>query len=167
MGSSTAGLAQHERASEEGRAVFDFAPGVLDDYNLYARAFYQSGKRYTAQLYYGVGTDGRSEYRADPYNVYEGIGDYWFYINLNFEKYFDLGFSKLTVSMEVQNVLDNKNSQVVNPVTGRAYEYGDETPASYNDPRFPKLQGTVTPYPYNPARYLAPRTAKIGVSFKF
>jgi hypothetical protein len=29
------------------------------------------------------------------------------------------------------------------------------------------LQGTVSPYPYNPARYLAPRTAKLGISFKF
>jgi outer membrane receptor protein involved in Fe transport len=151
----------------KGEPLFDFAPGILDDYNFYARAFYQSGKRYTVQLYTGTDANGRNEYMADPYNVYTGIGDYWFYINLNFEKYFDLGFSKLTVSMEVQNVLNNKNSQIINPVTGRAYEYGDETPSSYNDPRYPTLQGTVTPYPYNPARYLAPRTAKLGVSFKF
>jgi outer membrane receptor protein involved in Fe transport len=153
--------------TKKGEPLFDFAPGILDDYNLYVRAFYQSGKRYTAQLYSGVGTDGRPEYRTDYDHLYEMVGKDWFYINLNLEKYFDLGFAKFTVSMEVQNVLNNKNSQIINPVTGRAYEYGDDTPLSYNDPRFPQLQGTVSPYPYNPARYLAPRTAKLGVSFRF
>ncbi len=152
---------------KKGEPLFDFAPGVLEDYNVYARAFYQSGKRYTAQLFSGVTSDGRPEYRTDYDRLYEAVGDDWFYINMNIEKYFDLGFAKLTVSMEIQNVLNAKNSQIVNPVTGRAYEYGDDTPLSYNDPRFPQLQGTVSPFPYNPARYLAPRTAKLGVSFRF
>ncbi|MBI2428102.1 MAG: TonB-dependent receptor, partial [Ignavibacteriales bacterium] len=147
--------------------LLDFAPGILDDYNLYVRAFYQSGKRYTGQTFTGVDVEGRPQYLTDFNNLYQKVGDYWFYVNLNFEKYFDIGFAKLTVSLEVQNLFDNKNSQIINPVTGRAYEYGDNTPGSYNDPRFPDLQGTISPYPYNPARYLSPRTARAGISLRF
>jgi outer membrane receptor protein involved in Fe transport len=152
---------------KKGEPLFDFAPGILDDYNFYIRAFYQSGKRYTAQLYTGNGTDGRPQYSTDYNHLYEAIGADWFYINLNLERYIDLGFAKFTASLEVQNVLDSKNPQIINPVTGRAYEYGDPTPLSYNDPRFPQLQGTVSPYPYDPSRYLSQRTAKLGISFKF
>ncbi|HLP15691.1 MAG TPA: TonB-dependent receptor [Bacteroidota bacterium] len=152
---------------KKGEPLFDFAPGILDDYNLYVRAFFESGKRYTGQIQSGILADGRPEYTSDYDHLYEMVGKNWFYINLNFEKYFDLGFAKFTLSMEVQNVLNNKNSQIINPVTGKAYEYGDPTPTSYNDPLYPDLQGTVSPFPYNQARYLAPRTAKLGIAFKF
>jgi outer membrane receptor protein involved in Fe transport len=147
--------------------LYDFAPGILDDYSVYARAFFQSGKRYTQQLYSGIGSDGRPEYRTDFDNLNQKIGDYWFYVNVNIEKYFNLGFAKLNVSLEIQNIFNNKNSQIINPVTGRAYEYGDDTPLSYNDPKFPDLQGTISPFPYNPARYLAPRTARLGIALRF
>ncbi len=147
--------------------LFDFAPGILDDYNLYIRFFFQSGKRYTGQIYTGVTAEGRPEYTSDVDHQLEEVGENWFYINFNFEKYIDAGFGKFTVSLEVQNLLNNKNSQVINPVTGRAYEYGDDTPLSYNDPRFPQLQGIIQPFPYNPARYLSPRTAKLGIAFRF
>ena len=69
--------------------------------------------------------------------------------------------------MEVQNVLDQKNTQIVNPVTGRAYEFGDPTPLSYNDPLFPQLTGDIDPFPYNPARYLNPRTLLLSLAFRF
>lgn len=147
--------------------LFDFFPLDFGDYNVYTRFFFQSGKRYTRQLYSGIGSDGRPEYRTDFNNLLQEVGEYWFYTNLNIEKYFDLGFSKLSISLEIQNLFDNKNTQIVNPVTGRAYEYGDDTPLSYNDPRFPDLQGTISPFPYNPARYLTPRTAKVGIALRF
>lgn len=147
--------------------LFDVSPLNVTDFNVYTRFFFQSGKRYTPQLYSGIGADGRPEYRTDYTRLSQEIGEYWFYANLNIEKYFDLGFSKLTISLEIQNLFDNKNSQIVNPITGRAYEYGDNTPLSYNDPKYPDLQGTISPFPYNPARYLAPRNAKLGVSFRF
>jgi outer membrane receptor protein involved in Fe transport len=148
--------------------LFGYAPGLLDDYNIFVRAFFESGKRYTQQVFIDTNaTTGRPEYRSFSENPLQLIGDYWFYVNLNIEKYFDLGFSKLTVSLEIQNLFDNKNSQILNPVTGKAYEYGDSTPTSYNDPKYPDLQGTILPFPYNPARYLSPRTARLGMSFRF
>jgi hypothetical protein len=77
----------------------------------------------------------------------------------------EYGGMKITLSLEVENLLDNKNSQIINAVTGRAYEYGDNT--NGNDPRYPQLQGTISPYPYDPSRYLAPRTAKVGIGIQF
>jgi outer membrane receptor protein involved in Fe transport len=148
--------------------LFGVGRGVLDDLNLFLRIFFESGKRYTPQqlIGYDPGT-GRPQYVTDLERVNEGIGESWFYVNLNLEKYIPVGFGKLTASVEVENLLDRKNSQIVNPVTGRAYEYGDPTPSSYNDPLYPQLTGDVSPFPYNPARYLKPRTVRVSLGWSF
>lgn len=153
---------------QKGEALFGFGNGILDDYNLFIRAFYQSGKRYTPQKLIGIdAATGRPLYITDLDRINEELGENWFYVDLNFEKYFDLGFGKLVASIEVQNLFDNKNSQILNPVTGRAYEYGDPTPQSYNDPLYPQLTGSVSPYPYDPARYKEPRTMRFSLAFRF
>ncbi len=148
--------------------LFDFGKGIFDDYNLYVHLSYQSGKRYTPQKFIGLdAATGRPVYIADLDRINDELGENWFYVDLNFEKYFDVGFGKLIAAVEVQNLLDNKNSQVINPVTGRAYEYGDATPQSYNDPLYPQLTGNVSPYPYDPARYKEPRTIRFSLAFRF
>ena len=98
---------------------------------------------------------------------YGELADDWFYIDLNFEKYFRLGRTTVSLFIEVNNLLDTQNSNIINPVTGRAYEYGDDVPSSWNDPRFPDVQAPISPFPDNPARYLSRRNIKFGVSFKF
>ncbi len=150
------------------KALFDFGNGILDDYNIYTRLFFQSGKRYTPYIFnrYDPIT-GRPEYRRDRENPFSQIGSNWFYIDMNIEKYLNLGFGKFVLSFEIQNVLNNKNSQIINPVTGTAYEYGQETPFDWNDPLYPDLTAPIEPFPYNPARYLNPRTYKLGISFRF
>jgi outer membrane receptor protein involved in Fe transport len=154
--------------SKAGEPLFGFGRGILDDYNTYIRVFYQSGKRYTRQIRVAYDpTSGRPQYVPDYKNPLTELAEPWFYIDLNFEKYFPLGFGKLVVSLEVQNLLDRKNSQIINPVTGRAYEYGDPTLQSVNDPVYPDLTYPVDTYPYNPARYLTPRTYRIGMEFSF
>lgn len=161
---------------QKGEPLFGFAPGILDDYNLYVRFFYQSGKRYTPHLPVInplTGTQerdpvtGRPLYYVDLDQLNEGIGSDWFFVDLNLEKYFDLGFGKLIAAIEVQNLLNFKNSQIINPVTGHAYEYGDPTPSSYNDPLYPQLTGNVSPYPFDPARYKEPRTVRLSLAFRF
>lgn len=148
--------------------LFDFAPGILDDYNLFVRVFYQSGKRYTPQRLLGTNAiTGRQEWITDIERVNEGRGENWFTVDINFEKYFDLGFARLIAAIEVQNLLNNKNSQIINPVTGRAYEYGDPTPLSWNDPVYPQLTGNVSPYPFDPARYREPRTMRLSLALRF
>ncbi|MGB6031391.1 MAG: TonB-dependent receptor, partial [Bacteroidota bacterium] len=152
----------------KGKPLFGFGRGILDDWNFFFRIFYQSGRRFTPYLL--VGTDaatGRPEYIRDITRELGMVGDDWLILNFNIEKFFDFGFGTLVASVEVQNVLDRKNTQIVNPVTGRAYEFGDPTPLSYNDPLFPQLTGDIDPFPYNPARYLSPRTLLLSLAFRF
>lgn len=153
---------------EKDKPLFGFAPGVLDDINIYTRIFFQSGKRYTAAVFNGnYSLDGKPEYEYDRTNPYGSIGDNWFYIDMNIEKYFSFGGMKFALSVEINNLLDTKNSAIINPVTGKAYEYGDSTPLSWNDPLYPDLQAPLSPYPFNPARYLTRRNIKFGLSLRF
>jgi outer membrane receptor protein involved in Fe transport len=153
---------------EKGEPLFGFGEGIFDDYNIYLRFFYQSGKRYTASVFTGsYGTDGRLEYETDRRNRNAKIGDDWYWIDLNFEKYFSFVGLKFSIFVEVNNLLDNKNSAIINPVTGKAYEYGDAVPSSWNDPNYPDLQLPIKPYPYDPARYLTKRNIKLGMSVRF
>lgn len=148
--------------------LFGFAPGILDDINFYTRFFFQSGKRYTQALFTGsYDTDGRPEYVSDRSNRYSEIGENWFYIDMNIEKYFTFAGLKFSIFAEINNVLDTKNSAIINPVTGEAYENGDPTPSSWNDPLYPDLQAPISAYPYNPARYLTRRNIKFGLSLRF
>jgi outer membrane receptor protein involved in Fe transport len=153
---------------EKDNPLFGFAPGILDDYNIYLRFFFQSGKRYTPAVFTGSYTlDGKPEYEYIQTDSYNKVGANWFWIDLNFEKYFDIGSLKFSFNIEINNLLDTKNSAIIDPVTGQAYEYGDPVPISWNDPRYPDLQAPISPYPYDPARYLTRRNIKAGISFRF
>lgn len=152
----------------KGQPLFGFGAGVLDDLNMFVRIFFESGKRYTPQLYTGYDPlTGRPQYIDNQDQLYGAVGDNWFYVDVNLEKDFELYFGKLIVSLEIQNLLNNKNSQIINPVTGRAYEYGDPTPTGYNDPLYPQLNGTIQPFPYSPVRYLNPRTVRVSLGYSF
>jgi len=147
---------------------FGFGDNILDDWNLYFRLFYQSGRRYTPAVYTGaIDEQGRKEYEFVRDERYGEIGDDWFYIDLNFEKYFRLGKTTLSFFIEVHNLLDRQNSTIINPVTGRAYEFGDDVPSSWNDPRFPDLQAPISAFPDDPSRYLTRRNILFGVTFIF
>jgi outer membrane receptor protein involved in Fe transport len=143
---------------------------LLKNSSAFVRVFYESGKRYTKQILYGYdAASGRPMYTPDYLHPYSEVGDPWFYIDCNVEKYFDVPFGKLTVSLQIKNLLDRQNSQILNPVTGRAYQYGDPTayPGSVNDPLYPDLTYPVNAYPYNPSRYLTPRTVRLGLEWSF
>lgn len=153
---------------EKGNPLFGLAPGILDDINLYMRFFFQSGKRYTPAVFTGnYSADGRPDYEFLRRERNTKVADDWMWMDLNLEKYFALGGLRFSVFMEINNVLDFKNSAIINPVTGKAYEYGDPIPNSWNDPNYPDLQAPISPYPENPARYLTRRNVKFGVSLRF
>jgi outer membrane receptor protein involved in Fe transport len=148
--------------------TFGIGKNILDDWSLYIRTFFQSGKRYTPAVFTGtVDQQGRKEFEFVRDERYSKIADDWFYIDLNFEKYFQLPFARFSFFVEVNNLLNNKNSIIINPVTGKAYEFGDDVPGSWNDPRYPDVQAPISPYPFNPARYLTKRNVKLGVSLRF
>ncbi|MGO9482082.1 MAG: TonB-dependent receptor plug domain-containing protein [Candidatus Kryptoniota bacterium] len=145
--------------------IFGFGKDVLDDFETYFRIFFESGKRYTP--YYFSGTyaqDGEPLYTENINNPYGAIGANWFWVDFNFEKYFTLGGIQLTFLVEANNIFNNLNSDIINPVTGRAYQLGDPVPPTWNDPRYPELTAPIDPYPFDPSRYLTPRNIKIGVS---
>ena len=147
---------------------FGMGEGILDDWSFYFRAFFQSGKRYTPAVFTGaIDVQGRKEYETVRDKRNSEIGDDWFYIDLNFEKYFKIASNTFSLFIEVNNLLDTQNSTILNPVTGRAYEFGDDVPNSWNDPRFPDVQAPISPFPFDPARYLTRRNIKFGVSFQF
>jgi len=153
---------------ERGKPLFGFAPGILDDINFYVRFFFQSGKRYTPALFTGnFSTDGRPDYEFLRRERNSRVGDDWMWMDINLEKYFAVGGLRFSVFMEINNLIDFKNSAIINPVTGRAYEFGDPIPNSWNDPNYPDLQAPISPFPENPARYLTRRNVKFGVSIRF
>ncbi|MBI5402455.1 MAG: TonB-dependent receptor [Ignavibacteriae bacterium] len=151
---------------EKGKGLFGFGKNILDDINLKTRIFFQSGKRYTPQIITGYLENGRTEYTADYDNLNGNIGQNWFYIDVDLDKYIVIGGLEFVLKFSVKNLLDNKNPTIINPITGRAYELGDPTPTSWNDPMYPDLQAPLDPFPYNPARYLAPRQFKFGFTVK-
>ncbi|MCC6550764.1 MAG: TonB-dependent receptor [Ignavibacteriaceae bacterium] len=153
---------------ERDKALFGFGNGYFDDITVLIRMFYQSGKRYTPAVFSGsYAQDGRPEYEFIRNSRYNKIGDDWFWVDLNLEKNIAFGGMRFILFVEVSNLFDHQNSAIINPVTGRAYEIGDATPNSWNDPLYPDLQAPLNPYPFNPARYLTRRNIKFGVTVRF
>jgi outer membrane receptor protein involved in Fe transport len=151
---------------ERGKGLFGFGKNILDDINIKTRIFFESGKRYTPQIITGYLENGRTEYTPDYSNLYGNVADNWFYIDLDIDKNIKISNVDFVINFSVKNLLNSKNAAIINPVTGRAYEFGDPTPNGYNDPLYPDLQSPIDPYPYNPARYLAPRQIRFGFTVK-
>lgn len=131
---------------------------------------YTSGFRYTPQEKSGENDLGRPIYDPQLDRYLEETATPW--INFDWKLSYDWIFLKnnrgLTFSLEVRNLLDNKNAQIINPVTGRAYEYGDDVPNGWRDPR-PQYNGPQERGvdPRDPSRYLAPRQILYGIAFRF
>ena len=113
---------------------------------------------------------GRPIYVTDPNPDarWSKIGEYWFWADFTFTKFVNFKKAKFAWNIQVSNIFDNQNASIVNPVTGNAYNNGDNVPETWTDPRFidPRL-GNGGPPPTNPARYLQQRHVMIGVSLKF
>lgn len=108
---------------EKGKGIFGFGKNILDDISIKTRIFFQSGRRYTRQLQTGVLENGRPEFTSDYNNINSEVGENWFYTDLDISKYVDLFGTDLIFSLKIMNLFNNKNSSIINPVTGRAYEF--------------------------------------------
>lgn len=127
---------------------------------------YQSGLRYTPQIADGVNPLGRPLYVSDLANNLEGRGTPWINADLKVNKTFANKKGKgITLSVEARNLFNNQNAQIINPVTGGAWEPGDDLPNDQRDNRYLGPEENGTP-PNDPARYLAPRQLLFGVSFR-
>ncbi len=142
----------------------------LNKCNLYAEAIFRTGRRYTPYLLTGYEEfSGRPIYEVDPNpdHRYSELSDASFWINATFRKWINVKKSKLALSIELTNLLNTKNTAIVNPVTGRAYEYGDDVPTEQRDPRYvdPRDPRSSNLPPDNPARYYEQRHILVGLSF--
>ena len=130
---------------------------------------YTSGFRYTPVEQTQTNELGRPIYESLVDQYLQAQADPWnnFDLKLTYTLPLSLKQGKgVSISMEVRNLFNAKNSQIINPVTGRAYEYGDDVPIGWRDPRYngPQENGED---PRNPARYLAPRQILYGIEFRF
>ena len=149
-----------------------FGIRLFSNWNLNLRFFAQAGKRYTPATFSGLyRTDGRPIYYAESdveeENQYSKIGKNWHWVDMSFKKHFEFWDMKYSLFMEIKNLFDAKNPQSLNPVTGDAYEYGDAVPINWNDPVYPDRKWPHSAYPFDPARYRAPRQIYFGFSAEF
>ena len=142
----------------------------LDGFNTFLSFNYTSGFRYTPQEQIGANDLGRPIYAPIIDQYLEAHATPWvnFNLKISYNWFFKRGQkSGVIFSLEVRNLLNNKNAQIINPVTGRAYEYGDDVPINWRDPRpqynGPQESGTD---PRNPARYLAPTQVLFGIAVR-
>lgn len=123
--------------------------------------------RYTPHYQAGVTDYGRPIYLEDVENPNSKLGSPVFWADLKITR--DIPIRKkavISAFIEVKNIFDNNNAIVMNPVTGRGYEYGQQLPLDNRDPQYNNPQDNGTP-PFNPARYMPPRQLLVGVLFNY
>jgi outer membrane receptor protein involved in Fe transport len=139
------------------------APKYLQNLTLFALATYKSGLRYTPTLLAGrEPLTGRPIYELDESRRNAKIGSPWRWVDVRLTRSF--WKERLSLFIEVRNLFNHKNAAIINPVTGRAYEYPDDVPVGWRDPKYPSPLDSGPP-PDNPARYLPPRQAFVGINW--
>ncbi len=163
-------------------------PG-LNKIRLYLSGNFRSGQRYTPVEFRGFETNpftGEQDWKPiyervqDPAKRNSEVGEPWVWFDMNLQRSIKIGKSDMRLTLEVTNLLNNKNSVIINPVTGKAYPQvssdtnfstlrgnGDYDVASgtrdlrYEDPSSGGLP------PLNPARFLPQRHIVFGISYRF
>lgn len=144
----------------------------LQNWRVFIFTNWRSGLRYTPHEQTGVADNGRPIYQPIEDQPFAKVGSNWFWTDIKVTYDLPVRFRKavgkqiLSLSFEVRNVFNNKNAQIINPVTGRGYELGDPLPINDRDPLFVDPQNNGEP-PFNPARYLNPRQIMFGIAFQF
>lgn len=143
----------------------------LNNMSFYFETVWRSGVRYTPYKFSNNDPNtGRPIFveNTDPNARWSEIGTAWFWADFTFSKWWKIKNSTLGFNLQITNIFNNKNASIINPVTGKAYQYGDNVPDSWVDPRFvdPRL-GNSGPPPTNPARFLEQRHIMVGMSIKF
>jgi hypothetical protein len=125
--------------------------------------------RYTPVVDGGTNDFGRTLWEYDDTKRNSETAKAWFWADLKITKDFVFGKKRMSVislSFEVRNLFNNKNAQIVNPVTGDGYRDGDDVPSGWRDPKYNDPQASGPP-PNNPARWMAPTQILYGLAMKF
>ncbi|MDZ4759175.1 MAG: carboxypeptidase regulatory-like domain-containing protein [Bacteroidota bacterium] len=139
---------------------------------LYAEMNYRSGRRYTPYISQGnEPITNRPIFVQDPNPdaKFSKLGTSWFWIDMNFRKWWTVKKTQIAFTFEITNILNNRNATIINPVTGTAYKSGQNVPTEWQDPRYidprdPRSSGLP---PLDPSRYSEQRHYMVGVLVKF
>ena len=139
----------------------------LKGFRFFLFATWKSGLRYTPFEAAGVSDLGRVRYEQKLNSQFSEIGSAWFWTDLTITRDFYITRKfKAYFSVEIKNLFDNKNAQIINPVTGQAYSNGDPLPFEQRDPRYTDPTTSGLP-PTNPARFMQSRQIMYGIGFNF
>ena len=139
----------------------------LNGFRVFLYSTLKSGLRYTPYQYVGESDLGRPLYEPIWDQPNSKISAPWFWTDLRITRdIFIKRKGRLSFTLDIKNLFNNKIAQIINPVTGKAYEYGDPVPESWRDPAYPDPQDYGRP-PFNPARYRSPMHIMFGISFSF
>jgi outer membrane receptor protein involved in Fe transport len=169
-----------------------FGLDPLNKLQLFLSAVWRSGTRYTPVEFRGFERnpvtgveDWRPIYETvqDPSKRFSEIGPSWFYMDLNFQKWFDVNGTRITAFFEVTNILNNQNPIIINPVTGKGYrtdyptnqaelealrdDRSFDVPSNVRDPRYLDPRDNNIPAYLNPANFIQQRHIVFGFSIKF
>lgn len=145
-----------------------FGP-YLKGFRVFLSTTAKSGLRYTPTTMVGVDTllNNRPLYELQENKPFENVGSWWFWTDLKITRDFKFGKGRMiSLSVEISNLFNQLNAQIINPVTGTAYRYGDGVLRDVRDPNYPRPDDSGTPND-NPARYLPPRQIMYGIAFTF
>jgi len=170
--------------------LFGFSP--LNQFKAYLSGSFRSGTRYTPMIYRGNQRNpitGREDWRPiyetdpDPTNRFSALGDPWVMFDFTLQKWFNVGSTRLMATLEITNLLNNRNSAITNPVTGKAYktDYPEtqaelvalrsdrsyDVPSNIRDPRYQDPRDNNIPAYLNPANFLEQRHFMFGLGFNF
>ena len=142
----------------------------LNHFSFYFETVWRSGVRYTPYIFDRIEPNtGRPVYvqDTDPNARWSKIGTSWFWADFTISRYWKIKKSTMGVNLQITNLFNNFNASIINPVTGRAYQYGDPVPDTWVDPVYADPRtGVSGPPPTNPARFLEQRHIMLGINFK-
>lgn len=123
------------------------------------------------------------ERSSDPNDRFTAVGEPWLIFDMNLEKWFEFGGTRLTAKLEITNLLNSKNPAIINPVTGKAYrtdypssqeelialrdDRSYDVPANVRDPRYVDPRDNNPPAYLNPANFLEQRHIMFGLEINF
>jgi len=120
---------------------------------------------------------------TDPADRFSESSPAWYEVDMSFQKWFEMGGTRLRFSLDITNLLNTKNAAIINTVTGDAYrtDYPEsqqelealradrswDVPGNVRDPRYVDPRDNNRPDYRNPANFLKPRHVMFGLSFEF
>lgn len=162
----------------------------LNHLSLFLSSTVRSGQRYTPVEFKGNQVNpfsGEQDWRpvyervSNPAKRFSEVGTTWWWFDMSLQKNIALASTSLKLTLEITNLFNQRNSVIINPVTGKGYPDIDASTTDFTtlrgnsdfdvtsgtrDPRFDDPNSSGLP-PFNPARFLPGRHIVLGASFRF